>query len=407
MKTPSARHTSINKISRWSGLAILSTSLLISACSSDSDDDEPDLVQGEGVAIVATVAADYTSGAHASIQTGTPITVTENLAPTISDITVAAHGDYFYRIERFNSDNVTKFSFDAPATPIWQFSTLDAGEEGSGNPQGMIFLNDNKAYIPRYGKNTLWIVNPSATSQEEFKIGEIDLSAYDSNGDIVEMSPAAIVGDKLFIAMQRLDPGYVPGDAYVAVIDTNTDTEINTGNNADFMGILLPLKNPTSIEADETGMLYVQSPGKYGFGGEPNEYSGGIATIDPDTFETALLVDDGDADNHPFGQITGVEIVSSGKGYLIAQHGFGDSALHAFNPLTGVVDEQALSGLSGVNISGLAADSNERLWVGTGASDTDSAAIRLIDSTSDSLIDAPIELSLNPITIVFDSTLAP
>ncbi len=80
-------------------------------------------------AVVATVAADYGSGAHSTISVdpvGGPRIAQNDLLPTIiSDISVASYGTYFYRIERFNADNVMKFDINAPDTPIWQYSTLD------------------------------------------------------------------------------------------------------------------------------------------------------------------------------------------------------------------------------------------------------------------------------------------
>ena len=123
-------------------------------------------------AIIATAAADYSSGAHciADVEpVGGPRTIQTNLLPTISDIMVAAYEDYFYRIERYQRDNITKFDIAAPDTPVYQYSVLDSGETGSANPHAMIFLNSEKAYLLRYGKAKAWIVNPSAETEAAFK----------------------------------------------------------------------------------------------------------------------------------------------------------------------------------------------------------------------------------------------
>lgn len=387
---------------------LLASTLLISACSDSDDDPVTDTtpVSGE-IAIVASVAADFTSGAHAVINTSDTTDLQENLAPTVSDITMAAYGDHFYRIERFARDNVTKFNVNAPADPVWQYSTLDAGDEVTGNPQTMVFLSETKAYILRAGKTTAWIVDPSATTQETFKTGEIDLSAYDDGDGAVEMSSGVIVDGKLFIAMQRLDDSFAPQDAYIAVIDTATDTEINTGTDTTFFGILSPVKNPGSIQADENGTVYVQGLGRFGSfdGSRPPEYTGGIATIDVETFETDLLVDDGDDNDHPHGQITGMQIVSTQRGYLVGYAGFGDNDLKAFNPITGVVEETVVSGLSGINIGGLAKDSLDQVWVSIGAG-AESANITIIDSADSSVVGTPIALELNPTKVVFSQTSA-
>jgi hypothetical protein len=80
-------------------------------------------------AVVATVAADWSSGAHSAISvdpTGGPRTAQNELLPTISDITVSAYGKYFYRMERSGANNVAKFDINEPQTVIWQFSTEGA-----------------------------------------------------------------------------------------------------------------------------------------------------------------------------------------------------------------------------------------------------------------------------------------
>jgi hypothetical protein len=158
--------------------------------------------------VVATVAADYSSGATSVIDVdpaGGPRAVENDLAPTISDILVAAYGSAFYRLERFMRDNVTKFDISAPATPVYQYSVLDDGDTASANPHAMIFLNDQKAYLLLYGKTKAWIVNPNAANEAEFKIGELDLSAYGDADGIPEMDNGIIVDGILYITVQRLD----------------------------------------------------------------------------------------------------------------------------------------------------------------------------------------------------------
>lgn len=375
---------------------LLVVAILMSGCSSSDDDpandDTPAQTNGE-VAVIAKAAADFSSGAHATVNTDDHTTLQQDLLPTGSDITLASHGKHFYRINRQN-DSIIKFDIAAPDQPIWEFSVLDSGEEGGANPHAMVVLSETKAYVLRWGKNTAWIVNPSATTEAEFKLGEIDLSAYAVDGKTT-MTAGTIVDSNLFIVMQRLNAGFVPQTPYVAVIDTATDTEIETGQNQDFNGIELPLENPGTIQSDETGTVYVQGIGKY----DP-EYTGGIATIDSETFETELLVDDGDETSHPFGQISGMQIISSQVGYLIAYKAWGDNEVRKFNPITGVVGETAIAGIGGVNIGTLAASSDNQLWVGIHAGEN-SANITLIDSSDDIIIGTPIELALNPIKVVF------
>ncbi len=365
------------------------------------------------VAIVATSASDYTSGAHALVTVdpvGGPRTIQDNLLPTISDIGVAAYENYFYRIERFQADNITKFDVAAPSTPIYQYSVLDSGDTVTANPHAMIFVNDQKAYVLRYGKTKAWIVNPSAASAADFKTGELDLSAYADSDGIPEMDNGVIVDGVLYITLQRLDrnDNYAPSNtAYVALFDTATDAEIDTGitNTDGVIGIPLPVKNTSAIQyLAENDTIYVQGVGDYGssWSSRDPEYSGGIVTIDPATYATALLVDDGDDTDHPYGNISGMIIVSADKGYFIGYDGWGDNTLYGFSPTTGTVAGSVSSDLTGKNIAGMQSgaylDENDMLWV---CNQTDSQLIIL--NTADDTIDETISTNLNPLMVAFAS----
>lgn len=393
------KHLSANQLlSKPTILSLVISLALLGGCSSDSDNDDLNSTSAD-IAIVATAADDFSAGAHAVVNTTAPFTAEQDILPTVSDITVNARGSNFYRIEKFNRDNITRFDAAAPTTPVIQFSTMDDGEEGSSNPYGLVFESDNKAYLMRFGKTKAWVVNPLATSTEEFKTGEIDLSDYDPGDGSVDMVAGVISDGKLFILMQRFGEGFVAQDAYVAVIDTASNTEIDTSTNALNKGIMLPIKNPNDIQLDENGEIYISAAGNaYA---SPPEYTGGIVTLDSETFEVTMLIDDGDADNHPYENITNTAIVSADKGYFVSYSGYKNTALYAFNPVTGVVDAEPLEGLSGVNLSGLATDSTDRLWVSVSASTGRDAGVRIYNTTDNTLVGDEIPLAFNPLNIVF------
>lgn len=357
-------------------------------------------------AVVATVAADYSSGAHSTISVdpvGGPRTASNNLAATAtSDLTVVAYGNYFYRIGKYFADHVTKYSIDAPATPVWQYSTLNNPTDPSSNPQDMIFVNDLKAYIPRYETTTVWIVNPSAATEAEFKIGELDLSAYDDGDGSPEMRSAVIAGKKLFIALQRMtrtdwpDP-WQTNTAYVAVFDTETDTEIDTGlGEGDMKGIPLEITNLNAIQyLPANNSIYVQGVGRY-----ETEYTGGIVSINPNTYAAGMVLDDGDDAEHPYGNISGMVIVSPSKGYFVGYAGWGDNTLYAFDPSADNPTGVAVNGLENKNIAGMESgvytDENGLLWI---CNQTDHRVD--IVNTEDNTIDESMDTSLDPVKVVF------
>ena len=360
-------------------------------------------------AVVATAAADYSSGAH-SIATVDPVngkrTITNNLVPTISDISVAAFGRYFYRIERYNADSITKFNISKPSTPIWQFSTMDSGEVQSSNPHDMVFYSATKAFVLRSGSTKAWIVNPGATTESKFKIGELNLSAYKDQDGLPEMTSGVIVGDKLFVVLQRLNanrnwnPDNVP---YVAVFNAKTNKEINTGKGAGGLkGIPLPIRSPsTIIYLKENNTIYIQGNGGWAGTSDPKlVYTGGIVALNPDTYKVKLIVDDGNAASHPYGNITALGIVSKGQGYFVGYDGWGDNTLYRFNPTTGKVVGKLGVDFRHINIAGMStaipADKNRILWV----CDQTNARLLLLNTLTNKTV-GTLKTGLNPIQVIF------
>ncbi len=373
-------------------------------------------------AVIATAAADYSSGAH-SVATIDQVKkqrvmqrkIKNNLAPTISDITVVAHGEYFYRIERYNSDNIAKFRFRSPTRPVWQVSTMGAGDVGSSNPHDMIFASDEKAYVLRYGSTKAWIVNPNATKHQnrknsvKFKQGELDLSAYADSDGLPEMHSGVIANGKLFIVLQRLDSdnGWVPSNTpYLAVFDVETNEEIDTGMGSEGLkGIPLPVRSPNGIcllEANNT--IYVQGVGSWpGLGDPQYEYTGGIAAIDPETHATKMVLDDGTQEDHPYGAVSGMAIASPENGYFVGYDGWGDNTLYRFNPATGEVLGEVGQGLSHINIAGWdtlagAPDRHGMLWM----CDATNARILILNTLTNE-VEEQLRTNLNPIKVVFAS----
>lgn len=343
-------------------------------------------------AATVTGAPDFSSGAHAveSVDpVGGPRSVVYNLNPTISDLTLAANGPYFYVIERYQADNVSKYQIDAPSTRLWQCSTLGAGETSS-NPHDLVFVSSSKAYLTRYGTAKLWIVNPSAADCASFKIGEIDLSAFADADGIPEMDKGVIVGNKLFITLQRLDSTWVPQNGYLAVIDVNTDTVINPGiaNPDNVPGIPLNAKNPSTIQyLPNNGQLYVQCAGNF----FPQEFTGGIVKVDPTTYATTLVLDD----SATYGNVFDIAILSPTKGYFIGYAAYQNNTLYSFNPSNGTVLGTGIAGLAGTNLlGGLNIDKNKMLWAGA------VGELIVINTTSDTQ-DEALDVDLNPLRTQF------
>ncbi len=347
--------------------------------------------------VVTTAASDYSSGAHSYIDMADYTNVTNNLLPTISDTYVVAFGEDIYRIERSGADNVTHFKQATPGTPEWQYTTLDEGEQTSGNPHDLIPISQNRAALIRYGKATSWLVDLTATSAADFKVCEIDLSAYNSGDTTPEATRAVIANNKLFIAMQNL-VNWAPGQAYVAVFDLTTFDEIDTGHAGDNLkGIPLIIQNPQQMEVSEaTGLIYLQ-----GMHYSDDTYTGGIESIDPTDYANSLVVDDNSTANGGIGRIAGFAITSAEQGYLVSYAGWKSNSIYSFNPTTGTVNPTPINqSLVDIAIGPIAMDDSGLLWV----SNQTLIGMTVINSTDNSIVNANINTSINPIGIAFVSS---
>lgn len=383
--------------------------VLLSACSqedssalSDGNSTPPD-PSDVHLAVVATVAADYSSGAHSLLtrkSTG-EVVIQNNLKPTDSDISIATHGDYFYRIGRaYGGNSISKFALDDPQTVIWQYSVNDpAGTPAAAvtaNPHDMVFASDELAYVLRYNKTTAWVVNPSADSEAGFKLGELDLSAYGGIDGIPDMDSAVIANGKLFIALQRLEGAtYQPDNvSYLAVFDIATGREIDAGIPGDaFKGIPLQVRNPTDIFYDKTSdRIFVLGSGSTL---PPLKYVGGIEAIDASSYRSQLILDDGDDAYHPYGLFYQMAMLPPDTLFFVGYEGWQNNTLYRLNLGNGQVSPTSVPQLINGDIADLAVDSAGRLWVG----DSANAAIRFIDAATDSQITV-ISTGLNPAKIV-------
>lgn len=372
-------------------------SLLLPLFITASCSQEVTTVAANASAIVATSAADFSSGAHAVISkddNGDRIAFND-LLPTGSDLTVAAYGQHFYRIERaFSGNNITKFSSSDPQTPIWQYSTNDPAGAVASDPHDMVFASETKAYVLRYGSNKMWIVDPSAETEANFKIGEIDLSAYADADGVPEMDSGVIVDGNLYITLQRLDNFAVTQIAYVAIFDVTTDEEIDANITGDSLkGIPLQTRNTTNIVYEPiSNAIFVQGSGSF----FPEEFTGGIEKIDLATLSPTVILDDGDAVIHPYGLITEMAVVSDTVLYFVGYAGYTDNTLYKLDLSTAEISATAVPSLINGKMSNLTADNEGLLWV----SDSANATVRIIDPATDTEIDA-LSTNLNPEKIVF------
>ncbi|NGY06359.1 hypothetical protein [Solimonas terrae] len=381
---------------------LLIPGLLLAACGGGHGDNAGDSLTH--VAVVATRAPDYGSGAISLIDTTAPFTARNGLDSTISDIAVRADGDHYFVFKRYGSNQIARYDAADPATPVWTYSTNDSDGEQS-NPYDLIVASPTKAYLLRYGSGTLWIVNPSAGSEANFKTGEIDLSAYDSDG-VPEMAAGLIKNGKLYVLMQRLQNYDATQDGYVAVIDTATDTEVDTGKGSDGLkGIELPVFNPSAIVAvPGTDTLLISASGAYGsYPDYVPPYNGGLVRLDTDSDTATLALDDGDADTHAYGQFDALAVVDAHRAYFVGSNGYGDTdqTLYRIDPGATTIAPVAVNDFANRDLGALAVDPDGQLWVARTSDAAPGLSVLGFDGSQETVNKALIDTVLTPINIDF------
>lgn len=141
-----------------------------------------------------------------------------------------------------------------------------------------------------------------------------------------------LVGDRLFVSLQRLDRDNFwrpAGTSYIAVIDVITDTLIDVDpGTSGVQAIALANADPFSeIQLDPwSGSLYVACIGEWGL------LDGGVETVDPDALVSTGTLLSGSAGG---GDILDVEIINDHIGYCIIQNASFHTDLISFDPSTG------------------------------------------------------------------------
>jgi hypothetical protein len=269
-------------------------------------------------AIVLTT--DFETGILATLPTSNPRRVTHPDTPVHADAVLRTVGGRPVVVNRFLGDNVQVLD------PARGFATRLQCSTGVGsNPHDIVAVAPDKAYVTRYGRAELWVVDPSASSCDRFRRGAIDLSAFADADGLPEMSQMVLAEGRVFVSVQRLDRtrGFAPtGPSRLVVIDPASDTVLEsirlTGANAfgDASGIA---REPGS------GRLVVGTPGDIYRVGD-----GGLERVDPVTLtaEGRFFV----TEDTLGGNVTDFVLVSPGKAYAVVQTGDLRNRLVAFDP---------------------------------------------------------------------------
>jgi DNA-binding beta-propeller fold protein YncE len=332
---------------------------------------------------------DYQTGSASAVWLDGGFPADKNVAAIHSDAVARHFGGLIYVVNRFGADNIQILD------PANGFGTVRQFTVGNGaDPHDIAVVGETKAYVTRYGKTDLWIVDPSTGKHT----GSIDLAGFADGDGIPEMDQLRLDGDRLFVTVQRIDQGtdWGPvGLSYLVVVDVSADTLFDVDPaTVGVQAIALSGTNPFSDVQTETtsGRLYLACAGDWGV---PDS---GVELVNPVTYESDGLILDGAVTG---GDITDVELVSAEVGFAIVTDGNFHNLLIHFNPATGTVTDTLYAPGSFVLQDVARAPTGELFLADRSPT---KPGIRVYDAVSGAeLTGGPIDVGLPPFKIVFGS----
>ncbi len=416
--------TTLTHVISSTNLVLASTlTLALSGCMSDDNNNNGQAIV-EGAYAVQTHASDYSSSQVAIGNiTGDRSVQQQLFSATSTSYTLASDANWLYRIGQYGIDTISRYDATSSlSTPEWTYTTNDDGDS-SANTYTLVHQDDQYGWLLRYGANSAWKVDTTATSEADFKVAEIDLSDYrvalDGYSTEPNMVDAAIDNNQLFILTQRYG---IDGNntAYVVVYDLDTLTEIDTDTQTDGLkGIPLTVTNPGTLEL-LNGQLYIAARGDYG------SNSGGLDVIDTTTYAVSNLIDgttfadlnDTSAATPQYYHVKDIAVVSDQQAYvnISVEAGWSSVAsyLYEINPgsdkatittTANAIDVNSLMTNSVSNpedsysLGDITIDNNQRLWIAI--TNATQPGLLVLDTDTNSQNGDVISLDLVPDTIVF------
>lgn len=335
------------------------------------------------------LATDFATGTVSSVAFGPPPVATNNVAAVCADAVLRHHQGLLYVVERFGCDNVRVLD------PANGFSIVRQFSVGNGsNPNDIAIASPTRAYVTRYERTELWVVNPSSGAF----LGAISLAAFADADGIPEMSRLAVRNGRVFVTVQRVDRdlGFSPTDSsQVVVLDALTGAFVDCDPVAPgVQGIVLPFQNPTTeIVVDDAGRLVIGCTGAYGVA------DGGVVRIDP----VALTVDAIETTEAALGgDIVDVAIGSSTRGFAVIGDASFNTICRPYDRASGVAAAPVFA-TAGFHIADAEVSEGGVLWLADRT--PANPGVRLFNAvTLAPLTAGPVSTGLPPQDIEFDGS---
>jgi len=329
------------------------------------------------------IATDFETGSFGTVSFGDPPLVTpiSSQRQVNSDAIGRAFNNLIYVVNRFFGDNIQILD------PSQDFmTTRQCLTGGSSNPQNISFVDADKGYVTLGGGTEVLVVDPSpAADCGDFIKDRIDLADLADDDGNPELYQSAVVGNRLYVTLQKLDRNnfFVPAEnGSIAVIDITTDEFVEeivlTGQN--------PFAQTKGIPVLD-GELIVGEVGFFGVN------DGGIERVNLTSGPEGFFITEADVG----ADIVDFIVLSHSDAYLVLSlPDFTNSVVKV--DLTRRMVSKTL--VSGESISDIELNDRGQLFVSQRTPQR--PGIRIFDTSDDSEITtAPLNLELQPFDITF------
>jgi hypothetical protein len=341
----------------------------------------------ERAAIVSLASCDFATGGLAAVDVD-DFTVLEHVIGSVeADSVVRVRDNRVFVVNRYSGSSVQEIDPNDALKTLWRCN-VGAGS----NPHDIALIAPDKAYVTRYDATSIAIVDPSVgKSCEGFVRGYIDLSPWADADGIPEMDQMVRVGDRVFVAVQRLDRDdfFRPAtNGALVVLDITTDAAVGA--------IELELANPFT---ETKGLVYDAALERILVGGPGTLFSdledGGIEAVDPKSLTSlGVLLSGADLG----GDLGDFAMVGSRRGYAIVAAANFEASVVEFDLDAGIGAAPLIT--SPLLLSDIEVTNDGHLWVAD--RDCIDPGLRVFDVGDNTEITAePIYPGLTPFTLDF------
>lgn len=246
------------------------------------------------------------------------------------------------------------------------------------NPQDIELLDENRALVSCWNRAATLVVD----FQHETSSDGVNLGALDTQDNSPNMEQMVRIGDKIYIAIQRLDGYTVTQDGILAVIDAVT---LNYERS-----IALPCANPAGgLEADSAGFLLVNC-----YGSSDLNKAAMLIRVDPSDDSHEVLIEQSGLDGIGMAYAHGRD----DNHYFLVSKDYAEMRLTRVAPDTeGNLAAIMLAQDPGFSYSGLALDSKGTAYFGSRVAN-ETSGIWAIDA--DKTAHGPVTLSMMPADVL-------